>query len=68
MEGKNFSMGSACLSMIPFSDNTTVVDNDRSNHRVGAGPPPALGRKAKGEVHIRDVLSDVDHRREEDLT
>ena len=67
MEGNNFSMRAAGLPMIPFSDNTTFVDNDGSNHWVGAGPPPALGRETKSEGHTRDVLSDVDHRLEGDL-
>jgi hypothetical protein len=55
MKGMDLGMGAACRLVETFTNNRTILDNDRPYHRVGRGPTPTLFSQLKGHFHKRFV-------------
>ena len=55
-------MGLARTAMKSLPDNPSVLDDNGSNHGIGAGCPLALRRQAKGQGHVPEVLRADLHR------
>jgi hypothetical protein len=51
MKRENFCMRLTGLSMISFSDDLPILDNDGANHGIGTRAPFPSGSQRKGSLH-----------------
>ena len=61
-EGEHFSVGLARPVVIALSDDQTFGDYQGADHRIRAGLPLTLCRKAKGLGYVMEVLCAGGHR------
>ena len=53
---EDFCMGLAGCVVIPLADDAVLVNDDSSDHRIGAGFTKALHRKVKGLTHVVQIV------------